>query len=71
LTLNVNSQSGEASVAQVTEYTAALGGQSQLGRISSFGIDSEGELYIVSHDQGRILRLLAPPPTPSSLRIIR
>lgn len=71
LTLNVNSQNGDATVAQVTEHTAALGGTSQLGRISSFGIDSDGELYIVSHDQGRVLRLIAPPPTPSSLRIIR
>ena len=71
LALNVNASSGEATVAQVTEHTASLGGASQLGRVSSFGIDMDGELYIVSHDQGRILKLIAPPPTPASLRIIR
>jgi glucose/arabinose dehydrogenase len=71
LALNVNTGSGEATVAQVTEHTASLGGATALGRISSFGIDSDGELYIVSHDQGRILKLIVPPPTPASLRIIR
>ena len=71
LMLNVNGGTGEATVAQVTEHTAALGGTSQLGFISSFGIDTDGELYIVSHDRGRIFKLIAPPPTPASLRIIR
>jgi glucose/arabinose dehydrogenase len=71
LSLNVNGDSGEATAGQVTEHTSSLGGTAQLGRISSFGIDAEGELYIVSHDQGRILKLIVPPPTPASLRIIR
>ena len=71
LALNINAASGEAAVATITEHTATLGGAAQLGRISSFGVDRDGELYIVSHDQGRILKLIGSPPTPTSLRIIR
>ncbi|HZB25677.1 MAG TPA: PQQ-dependent sugar dehydrogenase, partial [Vicinamibacterales bacterium] len=62
---------GEATAAGVQEHTAALGGATAVGNVSSFGTDADGELYIVSYDQGRILRLLGPPPTPAMLRIIR
>jgi hypothetical protein len=68
--LTVNA-AGEATAAGVVEHTAALGGGAQVGNVSSFGVDREGEIYIVSYDQGRILRLVAPPPTPTTLRIIR
>ena len=71
LALSVNGATGEATASGVVEHTAALGGSSQVGNVSSFGVDADGELYIVSYDQGRILRLIAPPPTPSTLRIIR
>jgi glucose/arabinose dehydrogenase len=69
--LSVNGTTGEASAVNVTEHTQALGGASQTGNVSSFGIDAAGELYIVSYDRGRILRLIGPPPTPTTLRIIR
>jgi glucose/arabinose dehydrogenase len=69
--LTVSAASGEATASNVTEHTAALGGVSQTGNVSSFGVDAEGELYVVSYDQGRILRLVSAPPTPSTLRIIR
>jgi glucose/arabinose dehydrogenase len=62
---------GEAAAGAVVEHTDALGGPSQLGNISSFGMDAAGELYIVSYDRGRILRVIAPPPVPTTLRIIR
>ena len=62
---------GEATASGVQEHTAALGGTAAVGNVSSFGTDADGELYIVSYDQGRILRLLGPPPTPTMLRIIR
>jgi hypothetical protein len=54
------------------EHTAELGGQGQLGNISSFGVDADGELYIVSLSRGVILRVggLAPP-TPTNLHVIR
>jgi glucose/arabinose dehydrogenase len=69
--LNVNASTGEAAADNLLEHTAGLGGTAQIGNVSSFGVDADGELYIVSYDQGRVLRLLAAPPTPSTLRIIR
>ena len=65
---------GEASASDRREHTAELGGSSVLGTISSFGVDTDGELYIVGHTNGRIVRLtapLVPPPVPSGLKIIK
>jgi glucose/arabinose dehydrogenase len=61
----------EATVSNVTEHTSELG---SVGNISSFGVDADGELYIVSHSTGRILKMIGPavaPPVPTGLRIIR
>jgi hypothetical protein len=65
--------SGEARASDLTEHTAELGGASQLGTISSFGLDADGELYIVSYSLGRIVKVVGPaasPPVPAGLRII-
>ena len=43
------------------EHTAELGGTAQLGNVSSFGVDADGELYIVSYSRGTIFKLLGPP----------
>ena len=64
-------ESGEARVSDLREHTAELGGASELAGISSFGIDADGELFIVSYSRGVVLRILAPPAVPSNLRIIR
>lgn len=63
--------SGEAQLSGVTEHTSELGGA--LGNISSFGIDADGELFIVSYSTGTILRILTPtaPPPPTGLHIVR
>ena len=71
IALTINNSTGEATTSGLMEHTASLGGFSQIGNVSSFGVDADGELYIVSHDQGRILRLIGAPPTPTTLRIIR
>lgn len=63
--------SGEARVTGVTEHTTELGGSAQLGNVSSFGVDSEGELYIVSYSRGVILKIIGPPAAPTGLRIVR
>jgi len=66
--------SREARVSDRREHTAELGGATVLGSISSFGVDADGELYIVGHTNGRIVRITAPvsaPPAPSGLRIIK
>ena len=62
LTLSVNS-AGEASVTAITEHTAELGGASALGNMSAFGIDSNGEPYIVSYSKGEIRRVVSAAPT--------
>ena len=62
----------EARAANLIEHTAELGGQ--LGNISSFGVDADAELYMVSYSRGTILRVFGPPSAPSTpggLRIIR
>jgi glucose/arabinose dehydrogenase len=69
LTVGAN---GEATSADLREHTADLGGASQLSGISSFGLDWNAELYIVSYTRGAILRMTAgTPPAPTGLRIIR
>ena len=63
--------SGEARASDLREHTAELGGASELAGISSFGVDANGELFVVSYSRGVVLRILAPPAAPSNLRIIR
>jgi hypothetical protein len=65
---------GEARASGLMEHTADLGGTGQIGQISSFGVDADGELYVVSYSRGMILAIagpLATPPAPTALRIIR
>jgi glucose/arabinose dehydrogenase len=71
LLLTVNGTTGEATASDVVEHTAELGGFGVLGSISSFGVDTAGELYIVSHTGGSILRLSRVPARPSNFRIVR
>lgn len=60
---------GEATASGLVEHTATLGGGARLGNVSSFGVDADGELFIVNYS-GSILRVLGPPATPTGLRII-
>ncbi|HVL66190.1 MAG TPA: PQQ-dependent sugar dehydrogenase [Vicinamibacterales bacterium] len=62
---------GEGRASDLREHTVELGGASQLAGVSSFGVDANGELYIVSYNRGVILKVLGVPGTPASLRIIR
>jgi glucose/arabinose dehydrogenase len=65
---------GEAHASDVVEHTAELGGFAQLGNISSFGVDADGELFIVSYSLGRVMKLVGPaaaPSAPTGLRIVR
>jgi glucose/arabinose dehydrogenase len=69
LTLDGN---GEATATAATEHTASLSQLGALGNISSFGIDADGELFIVSYSRGAIMRLVSTgPSTPTGLRIVR
>jgi glucose/arabinose dehydrogenase len=65
---------GEGRASGLLEHTAELGGTAQLGNVSSFGVDSDAELYIVSYSRGIVFRLTGPltaPPTPVNPRIVR
>jgi glucose/arabinose dehydrogenase len=51
---------GEAIAAGIQEHTAELGGANALGNISSFGLDANGELYLVGYSAGEIRRISSP-----------
>jgi glucose/arabinose dehydrogenase len=74
LGLTIDPATLEARAGTLVEHTAELGGFATLGNVSSFAVDPNGELYIVSHSRGVILKLIGPsaaPAAPSGLRIIR
>jgi glucose/arabinose dehydrogenase len=61
----------EATAVDVLELTEMLGGRSELGLVSSFGVDADGELYIVSYSRGVVLKLVPSAPEQSSRRLHR
>ncbi|MEO6238681.1 MAG: PQQ-dependent sugar dehydrogenase [Vicinamibacterales bacterium] len=72
--LAVDTATGEARASGLLEHTSELGGTTQLGNVSSFGVDPDGELYVVSYSRGIVFKLagpLATPPTPLNPRIVR
>ena len=54
--LTINSGTGEAQASNLVEHTSALGGVA-LGNISSFGVDADGEMYVVSLSLGKIFKI--------------
>jgi glucose/arabinose dehydrogenase len=62
---------GDATASDVREHTVVLGGPGELANVASFGVDSEGELYIVSYSRGVILKVESSLAPPTNLRIIR
>ena len=71
IALAVNSATGEATASDLLDHTADLGGPQRLGNISSFAVDADGELFVVSHSLGSIIGLAVEPQAPTNLRIIR
>jgi len=72
--LTIDPSTGNAVASAPADHTAELGGSAVLGRISSFGVDASGELYLVNHSGGTIVKvesLSTPPAAPTGLRIIR
>ena len=63
---------GEAQASDLREHTAALSASAPLGTISAFGVDADGELWIVGYSAGTIFRVAsAGPAPPTRLRIVR
>jgi glucose/arabinose dehydrogenase len=74
LNLRVNATTGEASrstAADLVDHTTELGGSTVLGGVSAFGVDAAGELYVVNHSAGTILRIVGAPRAPTNVRIVR
>jgi glucose/arabinose dehydrogenase len=72
--LTIDPATGNAQASERIDHTAELGGPSVVGHISSFGEDADGELYIVNHSGGTVVKVLSLPvipAAPSGLRIIR
>jgi glucose/arabinose dehydrogenase len=69
--LTINSSTGDASVSDRIDHTAELGGVAVTGNISSFGVDGDGELYVVSYSRGAVLLLMGDLSAPGNLRIIK
>jgi glucose/arabinose dehydrogenase len=71
IALAINAATGEATASDLAEHTGELG---NIGNVSSFGLDADGELYVVSYSLGRILQIMGPPiapAPPTGLRIVR
>jgi glucose/arabinose dehydrogenase len=71
IALTIAPATGEATASNLIEHTGELGA---IGNVSSFGVDADGELYVVSYSLGRVLQIMGPPiapAPPSGLRIIR
>ncbi|MEN3339459.1 MAG: hypothetical protein V7647_3135 [Acidobacteriota bacterium] len=72
--LAIDQATGNAQATARLDHTADLGGSPVVGNISSFGVDADGELYIVNHTGGTIVKVLSlpiVPAAPTNLRIIR
>jgi hypothetical protein len=66
--------SGEARASGLIEHTTELTTSARFGNVSSFGVDGDGELYLVSYSLGRVFKIVGPPAapaTPTGLRIVR
>jgi glucose/arabinose dehydrogenase len=71
LALTINGTTGEATASDLRDHTAELSAAGALGGISSFGIDAEGDLYVVDHTRGMILKVGREPRPPTNVRVIR
>jgi glucose/arabinose dehydrogenase len=67
IALTVNASTGVAAASDQVEHTTELSSRS----VSTFGVDSSGELYVVNYSSGTIARIEStapvPPPPPSPL----
>jgi hypothetical protein len=57
LGLAIDPVTGEAHKSNLLEHSAQFG---LMGNISSFGMDTDSELYVVSYSMGKIFKLMGP-----------
>ncbi len=56
---------GEATASDLRDHTAAINAGAEVRQISSFGVDSAGELYVVNYGSGTIVALRAGEAGPA------
>lgn len=72
--LTLDPGTGNAVASPRVDHTADLGGPAVIGNVSSFGVGADGEMYIVNHTGGTVVKVMSlpvVPPAPTNLRIIR
>jgi glucose/arabinose dehydrogenase len=69
LALTIDAATGEATASDLIDHTADLGGAPLVASLSSFGVDAAGELYLVNHSAGTILRIRPEVEPEALLRI--
>ena len=72
--LTLDPGTGNAVASPRVDHTADLGGAAVVGNVSSFGVGADGEMYIVNHTGGTVVKVMSlpvVPPAPTNLRIIR
>jgi len=57
INLVVDPMTGEAQATGLVEHTAELGGTGAIGNVSSFGVDADGEIFLISYSGGAVLRI--------------
>jgi glucose/arabinose dehydrogenase len=74
MALTIDPATGMAQASNLVEHTAELGGSAVIGNVSSFGVDKDGEIYILNHSGGSVVKVVDLsfiPSAPSNLRIVR
>jgi glucose/arabinose dehydrogenase len=71
LAITIDPATGEGRASDLRDHTDELGGTSRIGHVSAFGVDGNGELYLVSHSLGTIWALATVPSAPTNLRIVK
>jgi hypothetical protein len=68
LALSIN---GAGAAAVVISDTRRAGWRRCAGQRQLFGIDADGELYIVNYSSGSVLKIIQLPAAPTGLRILQ
>ena len=58
LGLHLDAVTSEATADDLREHTESLGGGTQLGMVSSFGTDHDGEMLVLNYARGNVLRIV-------------
>ena len=69
IALTINSATGEATPSDLREHTADVSAGASVRTLSSFGVDSAGELYAVNYGDGTIVALKGAQASAPQIRL--